>query len=94
MLAKPIVMQNDLDLCLDTSSPLYEAARADIEPFSTLKCALSPLHFYHLDQHKLSKVARIGLEAIDVIEILERYSRFDIPQSTRFIIHDAMERRK
>jgi len=92
MSERPLVVQSDRTLLLDVHSPLCEECRASLIKFAELIKSPEHVHTYALTSLSLWNAASSGVTTEEVISALERWSRFDIPQSVIFFIQDASKR--
>ncbi len=88
----PLVVQSDRTLLLDIHSPSAEECRSDIIRFSELIKSPEHVHTYAITNLSLWNAASCGIDSNEVLDILEKWSRFDLPQSVVFFIKDAAKR--
>ncbi len=88
----PLIIQSDSTLLLDVHNNNFPAARNDIAPFSELEKSPEHIHTYRISPLSLWNAASAGLEADHIVEILEKWSRFDIPDNIIFSIKDIISR--
>jgi DNA excision repair protein ERCC-3 len=89
---KPLIVQSDLSLLLDVHDPAFEEARAAIGAFASLEKSPEHLHTYQINALSLWNAASAGLGPDEVIAILERFRRYDMPADVPFIVKDTMSR--
>ncbi|MBL8967330.1 MAG: helicase-associated domain-containing protein, partial [Spirochaetaceae bacterium] len=89
---KPLIVQSDLSLLLDVHDPAFEEARAAVGAFAGLEKSPEHLHTYRIDPLSLWNAASAGLGPDEVLEVLERFGRYDLPQDVTFIVRDTMSR--
>ena len=89
---KPLIVQGDRSMFLEVANPLYEDARDDISRFSELEKSPEHIHTYRLSDLSLWNAAAAGLTSEEVINILLKYSRYDIPSNVISDIKDIMSR--
>lgn len=89
---KPLIVQSDLSLLLDVHEDAFEEARAAVGAFASLEKSPEHLHTYRIDPLSLWNAASAGLGPQDVLDILVRYGRYDLPTDIPFIIKDTMSR--
>lgn len=77
----PLIVQSDKTLLLDVHSPLAEEARAAIMPFAELEKSPEHIHTYRISPLSLWNAASAGFTSADIAAALEKYSRYDLPQS-------------
>ncbi len=88
----PLIIQSDSTLLLDVHNSNFPAARNDIAPFSELEKSPEHIHTYKISPLSLWNAASAGLDAGHIVEILEKWSRFDIPDNIIFSINDIISR--
>lgn len=89
---KPLIVQSDLSLLLDVHDPAFEEARAAIGAFANLEKSPEHMHTYRIDALSLWNAASAGLGPDDVIQVLERYRRYEMPSDVPFVVRDTMSR--
>lgn len=80
-LENPLIVQSDKTLLLDVHAPLAEECRNDLIPFAELEKSPEHLHTYKLSPLSLWNAASAGFSADDAISVLQKYARYDVPQS-------------
>jgi DNA excision repair protein ERCC-3 len=80
-LTNPLIVQSDKTLLLDVHAPLAEEARAAIMPFAELEKSPEHIHTYRISPLSLWNAASAGLSSAHIVSALEKYSRYDLPQS-------------
>ena len=80
MLDKPLIVQSDKTLLLDVHSPASEECRNALIPFAELEKSPEHLHTYRLTPLSLWNAASCGFSTQDAIEVLKKFSRYDVPQ--------------
>ncbi len=88
----PLIIQSDSTLLLDVHNSNFTAARNDIAPFSELEKSPEHIHTYRISPLSLWNAASAGLKADLIIELLEKWSRFEIPENIIFSINDIISR--
>lgn len=89
---KPLIVQGDRSMFLEVANPLYEDARDEISRFSELEKSPEHIHTYRLTDLSLWNAAAAGLTSEEVIEILLKYTRYDIPSNVTSDVKDIMSR--
>ncbi|MBR1920027.1 MAG: DEAD/DEAH box helicase [Spirochaetales bacterium] len=89
---RPLVVQSDRTLLLDVHSPSAEECRAEIIVFTELVKSPEHVHTYQITALSLWNACSSGFSSARAIEVLKRWSRFDIPQSVLFFIEDTASR--
>ena len=77
----PLIVQSDRTLLLDVHAPLAEECRNALIPFAELEKSPEHLHTYRLSPLSLWNAASAGFSAEDAVAVLEKYARYDVPQS-------------
>ena len=77
----PLIVQGDRSLLLDVHAPLAEECRNALIPFAELEKSPEHLHTYKLSPLSLWNAASAGFSAQDAIDVLQKYARYDVPQS-------------
>ncbi|MCL1928939.1 MAG: DEAD/DEAH box helicase [Treponema sp.] len=89
---KPLIVQSDRTLLLDVHAPGAEDARAAILPFAELEKSPEHIHTYRITPLSLWNAASVGLSPDDVIDVLNVYSRYDVPAGISAGFADTMAR--
>lgn len=77
---KPLIVQSDKTLLLDVHSPVAEECRNALIPFAELEKSPEHLHTYRLTPLSLWNAASCGFSTEDAIEVLKKFSRYEVPQ--------------
>lgn len=77
---KPLIVQSDKTLLLDVHSPAAEECRNALIPFAELEKSPEHLHTYRLTPLSLWNAASCGFSTEDAIEVLKKFSRYEVPQ--------------
>ena len=88
----PLIVQGDRTLLLDVHAPLAEECRNDLIPFAELEKSPEHLHTYKLSPLSLWNAASAGFVAEDAINVLQKYARYDVPQSIVMWIKEISSR--
>ena len=89
---RPLIVQSDRTLMLDVHSEAANSCRDRIIAFSELVKAPEHVHTYRISAISLWNAASAGLDAAGILERLERWSRFEIPQNVVRYIEDVSSR--
>lgn len=89
---KPLIIQSDRTLMLDVHSEAANSCRDQIIAFSELVKAPEHVHTYYISAISLWNAASAGLDAAGILERLERWSRFQVPQNVVHYIQDVSSR--
>ncbi len=91
-MSKPVIVQSDNTLLLEVNDEYYEKARDTISPFSELEKSPEYIHTYRITPLSLWNAAASGLQYQDIIDRLEEYSRYEIPDVVIRTITEQMHR--
>lgn len=82
---KPAIVQSDRSILLETDGPNFEDARDCIAAFAELVKSPEHIHTYRITPLSLWNAAAVGMSAIEIIDGLGVFSKYEIPQN---IIHE------
>jgi DNA excision repair protein ERCC-3 len=88
----PLIVQSDRTVLLEVAHPAASDARHDLAVFAELERAPEHIHTYRITRLGLWNARAAGHSAADMLETLERYSRFPIPQSVSVDITETVSR--
>jgi DNA excision repair protein ERCC-3 len=88
----PLIVQSDRSLLLEVDNPLYTAARDDLARFAELEKSPEHIHTYRITPLSLWNAASAGLSAEDAVDVLARFSKFDLPGNVLTDIKDYISR--
>jgi DNA excision repair protein ERCC-3 len=88
----PLIVQGDMTLLLETMGPMYEEVRDFLAQFAELRKSPEYLHTYGLTPLSLWNAAAAGLEAEELVEGLNRYSKYDIPANVITEVRELISR--
>lgn len=88
----PLIVQSDKTVLLEIDHPKAEEARAALAPFAELERAPEHIHTYRITPLALWNARAAGHDAEQVVDVLENYSRFPVPQPLLVDIADTMGR--
>ena len=91
-LENPLIVQGDRTLLLDVHAPLAQECRNDLIPFAELERSPEHLHTYRLTPLSLWNSTSAGFTADDAITVLNKYARYDVPQSISMWIKETASR--
>lgn len=89
---KPLIIQSDRTLMLDVHCPDADKCRNQIIAFSELIKAPEHVHTYRISPISLWNAASAGIGAPEILERLERWTKFPIPQNVSRFIEDISSR--
>ena len=88
----PLVVQNDRTILIEVDHPRYEAARDALAGFAEIISSPEHFHTYRISPLSLWNAASAGMTADGVLEALNEYSRYPIPQNIDFDIREYISR--
>ena len=88
----PIIVQGDKSVLLEVDNDHYQAARDVLARFAELEKSPEYIHTYRLTPLSLWNAASSGLSAEAILEGLERYSKYPLPDNVRIDIADYVSR--
>ena len=91
-LENPLIVQGDRTLLLDVHAPLANECRNDLIPFAELERSPEHLHTYRLTPLSLWNATSAGFTPQDAINVLQKYARYDVPQSVTMWIEETASR--
>ncbi len=89
---KPVIVQSDNSILLETHSPCFESARDALAGFAELIKSPEHFHTYRITPLSLWNAASSGLDPEKVIDTLKTFSKYDIPQNVFLDIREYMGR--
>jgi DNA excision repair protein ERCC-3 len=89
---KPLIVQSDRTLLLDVHASDAEEARAAILPFAELEKSPEHIHTYRITPLSLWNAASAGFTPRDVIDVLNTFSRYEVPGGIADGFADTMAR--
>src|SRR5574341_1023469 len=88
----PIIAQGDKSILLEVENPRYEEARDALNRFAELVKSPEHIHTYRITNLSLWNAAASGMKADDIILLLERLCKYDLPENVRTDIKDYISR--
>lgn len=88
----PLIIQSDRSLLLEVDNPLYSATRNELARFAELEKSPEHIHTYRITPLSLWNAASAGVSIQDILNTLERYSKFDLPGNVVTDIKDYVSR--
>jgi DNA excision repair protein ERCC-3 len=76
---KPLIVQSDMTLFLETGNDSYEIARDELSAFTEMVKSPEYIHTYKITPLSLWNAASAGVSGDNVIVSLEKYSKYPIP---------------
>lgn len=88
----PLIVQSDKTVLLEVDHPKAAEARIALAPFAELERAPEHIHTYRITPLALWNARAAGHDAEQVVDVLERYSRFPVPQALLIDTAETMSR--
>ncbi|MGX9348202.1 MULTISPECIES: DNA repair helicase XPB [unclassified Microbacterium] len=88
----PLIVQSDRTVLLEVAHPDAEAARHELAVFAELERAPEHIHTYRVTRLGLWNARAAGHTADDMLETLDRWSRFPVPPSVSTDIRETVNR--
>lgn len=77
----PLIVQSDRSVLLEADHPQYEDARDVLARFAELEKSPEHIHTYRISPLSLWNAAASGLDAETILDMLNRLSKFEVPQN-------------
>ncbi|HEU5369161.1 MAG TPA: DNA repair helicase XPB [Ktedonobacterales bacterium] len=90
--SNPLIVQSDRSVLLEVDHPLHTEARDALAQFAEIEKSPEHIHTYRISPLSLWNAAASGLTPERVIELLEQFSKYDLPANIRSDIYDYMNR--
>ncbi|WP_293823650.1 DNA repair helicase XPB [uncultured Corynebacterium sp.] len=88
----PLIVQSDKTVLLEVDHAQAAEARAALAPFAELERAPEHVHTYRITPLALWNARAAGHDAEQVVDVLESYSRFPVPQALLIDVAETMSR--
>ncbi|MDR7328776.1 DNA repair helicase XPB [Corynebacterium guangdongense] len=88
----PLIVQSDKTVLLEIEHPRAGEARAALAPFAELERAPEHVHTYRITPLALWNARAAGHDAEQVVDALEKFSRFPVPQPLLVDVAETMSR--
>ena len=88
----PLIVQSDRTILLEVDHPLHAEARDALAQFAELEKSPEHIHTYRLSPLSLWNAAAGGMDAATILELLARYSKYDIPSNIVVEIREYISR--
>src|ERR671934_586306 len=88
----PLIVQSDKTLLLEVDHDAATDCRKAIAPFAELERAPEHVHTYRITPLALWNARAAGHDAEQVVDALDRYSRFPVPHALLVDVADTMDR--
>src|SRR5512137_904476 len=88
----PIIVQSDKTVLLEVDNPHYETARDVLARFAELEKSPEYIHTYRISPLSLWNAAASGVTGDWILRVLERFSRYPVPELVRREVHEQLRR--
>lgn len=88
----PLIVQSDRTILLEVDHPLHAEARDALAQFAELEKSPEHIHTYRLSPLSLWNAAAGGMNAHEILDLLTRYSKYDIPVNIVVDIREYVSR--
>ena len=88
----PLIVQSDGSLLLDVHTENFDASRSDIAGFAELEKSPEHMHTYRITPLSLWNAASAGISVSDMLDALDRWSKYPVPPGVRETIHETVSR--
>ena len=88
----PFIVQSDRSVLVEVDNPKYTEARDAIAPFAELEKSPEHIHTYRISNLSLWNAAAAGFSAAEVVGVLQKYTKFPIPQNIPTDIAETVAR--
>ena len=88
----PLIVQSDRTILLEVDHPQHAEARDAVAQFAELEKSPEHIHTYRLSPLSLWNAAAGGMSAQMILELLIRYSKYEIPSNIAFDIREYISR--
>lgn len=88
----PLIVQSDKTILLETHNPRFEEARDALSGFAELVKSPEHIHTYRISPLSLWNAASLGWDAGEVIETLEEFTKFELPQNVLADVEEYIAR--
>jgi DNA excision repair protein ERCC-3 len=89
---RPVIVQSDFSILLETAAPGAEAARDDLLTFAELVKSPEHVHTYRITPLSLWNAASAGHGVPWIQDALARHSRFPVPENVRAVVREQGSR--
>ncbi|RKY72302.1 MAG: helicase, partial [Candidatus Latescibacterota bacterium] len=89
---QPMIVQSDRSVLLEVDHPRYEEARDALARFAELEKSPEHIHTYRISPVSLWNAAASGMTGAHIVEALERFSKYEVPQNIKAEVADQISR--
>src|SRR4051794_12152865 len=90
--SNPFIVQSDRSVLVEVDNPRYAEARDALAPFAELEKSPEHIHTYRISNLSLWNAAAAGFTAEQMVEVLQRYTKFPIPPNLPLDIAETVSR--
>jgi DNA excision repair protein ERCC-3 len=90
--SNPLIVQSDRTVLLEVDNRLYPQARDHLARFAELEKSPEHFHTYRITPLSLWNAAAGGLTAPEILDALERFTKYDLPSNIRYEVQDYIAR--
>ncbi len=91
-ISQPLIVQNDKTMLLEVQNESFEDCRSIVTRFAELEKSPEYLHTYRITPLSLWNAASSKLSAEDIIEALEKYSKYPVPKNVISEVQEQISR--
>ncbi|EJO70799.1 MULTISPECIES: DNA repair helicase XPB [Leptospira] len=91
-MSKPLIVQSDRTMLLEVDNPEFEACQSVVSKFAELEKSPEYLHTYRISPLSLWNAASIKMSADEIVECLEKFSRYSVPKNIVNEIREQISR--
>ncbi len=91
-MGRPLIVQSDRTILLEVDDPAFEDARDAIARFAELIKSPEHVHTYKITNLSLWNAAATGMTASQIVDALESFSRYEVPDNVIRDIEDYISR--
>jgi DNA excision repair protein ERCC-3 len=88
----PLIVQSDRSVLVEVENPKYTEARDALAPFAELEKSPEHIHTYRISNLSLWNAAAAGFSAEQMLEVLNKYTKFPIPLNLPTDIRETVSR--
>jgi DNA excision repair protein ERCC-3 len=88
----PLIVQSDHSMLLETMGPHFKATRDQLVRFAELVKSPEYVHTYRITPLSLWNAASTGMDPEQVVAVLERWSKYDVPPNVPTWVQETMSR--
>jgi len=89
---KPLIVQSDMTLLLETNNEAYESARDELAMFAEMEKSPEYIHTYRITPISLWNAASAGVRSADILASLQKYSKYPISDTVVMRIKQISDR--